>query len=73
MSENYSEEDKRVIEILIGRLFVKVKKNRLSYRQMKSLLRVKSHVTIYRWLKRVSCPSQTNIYHIKKFLGYIKA
>ena len=73
MSENYRNEDKKSIAILVGRLFNKMKKNSYTYRQMKPMLKVKSHVTIYRWLNGKSYPSQTHIYHIKKFLGYIVA
>ena len=71
--ENYSDEDKKAIAVIVGRLFDKAKKNRYTYRQLRRSLGVKSHVTIYRWFHKKTFPSQTHIYHIKKFLGYVKA
>jgi len=70
--EKYSEQDKKAIAVLVGRLFVKAKRMGYTYRQMKVLVKARSHVTIYRWFHGISYPSQSHIYHIKKFLGYIK-
>jgi len=70
MSENYNSEEKEIIRLLVSRLFNKAKKSGYSYRQIAVLVKAKSHVSVWRWLKNKSLPSQHHIYYIKKFLGY---
>ena len=70
--ENYSDEQKRTIKVILRRMFTKAKESQFTYRQLKVLVRAKSHVTIWRWFHGKSYPSQTHIHHIKKFLGYTR-
>lgn len=67
--ERYSDEEKNKIRLLVRRLFNKMIANGYTYRQMRPMLRAKSHVTIYRWVHYKTLPSQKHIYHIKKYLG----
>ena len=70
MPDKYSEDDEKAIGILVDRMFNKAKKCGYSYRQLASVVRAKSHVTVWRWMKGRSTPSKHHVYHIKVFLGY---
>lgn len=70
MSDKYSDEEVKVVGVLVNRLFARMKKSCLTYRQMAPIVRAKSHVTLWRWFNGQSLPSKTHIYWIKRYLGY---
>jgi len=76
MPDKYSEKEKQLIDLLIRRLWNKAKENGYSYEQIAKAVRAKSRTTVWRWYRKEGTrtyPSQTHIYHIKKFLGYSRA
>lgn len=70
MPDKFSKSEKKLTVMLVNRMFVKANKMGVTYRALAPLLKVKSHVTIWRWRNKGNIPSRHHTYWIKKFLGY---
>lgn len=68
--DKYDEKDKKLIPLLLNRMFLKANKMGTTYRRLAPIVRAKSPTTVWRWKHEVSVPSRHHVYWIKKFLGY---
>lgn len=69
MPDKLNKSEKKMTAMLVNQMFVKANKIGITYRMLAPLLKVKSHVTIWRWRNKGNTPSRHHIYWIKKFLG----
>lgn len=70
MSDKLNEKEKAEATLVVKRMFIKANRLGVTYRTLAPMLKVKSHVTIWRWRNKGNVPSRHHIYWIKKFLGF---
>lgn len=69
--EKYCADQKKEINILMGRLLHKRNQHSLTYRNLGAIVDAQPS-TVWKWINGESYPSQTHIFRIKSFLKAMK-